>query len=129
MTENTQPIENPEITIDLNPNNITPVSQDDKNIMVLTHILGLFFGIIPSLVVYLAFSESKWVKDNSREAVNFQISILIYFVVSLILTFIVIGAVGLLATVIGGTVLGIVAAIRCSKGENYKFPLIIRIIR
>ena len=105
-------------------------SKDDRNIAVLTHVAGIFFGFIPALIVYLLKKDSSaFLADQAKEALNFQITVLIGIVISSILFVILIGILLLWAVVIANIVLCIIAAVKTSNGETYRYPLTIRLIK
>lgn len=109
-------------------NNYTPTS-DDKNIAVLSHLLGIFLPIVSSLVIWLATKEtSKFGSDQAREALNFQISMAIYFFVSSLLTFVLIGFLLLPLLMLAYVILCIIAAYKVSKDEFYLYPLTLRLV-
>jgi hypothetical protein len=110
------------------------LSAEDRNWGVAAHasaVVGAWIalGLIGPLVVLVARGDrSPFVRAHAVEALNFNITILIYAAVCWVLTFVLIGfplllAVGLLWLVC--TVLGILKA---SKGEPYRYPLTIRIV-
>jgi uncharacterized protein len=87
-------------------------------------------GVLGPLVVMLvAGPRSAFVRRHAVEALNFNISVLIYLGISALLMFVLIGfpmaiAVGVLylVTVIRG-------ALAASRGEEYRYPLTIRFVR
>jgi uncharacterized Tic20 family protein len=90
--------------------------------------LGIGFLLVP-LVIYLAMrDESEYVAANAREALNFHISVLIYFLCCIPLCFILIGF--FFAAVVGVSmyVLSIIATIKASDGGCYRYPLTLRLI-
>jgi len=102
---------------------------NDKNIAVLTHLGGIFFGFIPALIVWLLKKDdSAYLGEQAREALNFQITVLIGFVVSWALTFVLIGLLLLPAVWIANIVLCIMAAVKTSQGEDYRYPFALRLI-
>ncbi len=136
------------------PNAATPLSvgSDDKNWGVIAHVSALagvivpFGNILGPLVVLLTKGkESAFVGDHARAALNFQISL---FVVMLV-----VGGLGF-ASVIGGRLGGggppagfflmfslvwiamianlifiIVAAVAASRGNNYRYPFSINLVK
>ncbi|HYG32756.1 MAG TPA: DUF4870 domain-containing protein [Methylophilaceae bacterium] len=104
------------------------VSSNDKNLAVLTHLGGILFSFIPSLIVWLLKKDSPFVSEQAREALNFQITLLIAWVVSYILIFILIGFLLMGIIWLGNIVLCILAAIATSKGETYRYPFTLRLI-
>ena len=104
------------------------VSSNDKNLAVLTHLGGILFSFIPSLIVWLLKKDSPFASEQAREALNFQITLLIAWVVSYILIFILIGFLLMGIIWLGNIVLCILAAIATSKGETYRYPFTLRLI-
>jgi uncharacterized protein len=105
-------------------------SQDDKNLAIIMHIGGIFFNFIPSLIVYAALSDkSKWLKEESKEALNFEISFLIYFFVASALTIVLIGFLILPILVIFNWVCSVLAILSLNGGKKYNFPFTIRFLK
>jgi uncharacterized Tic20 family protein len=108
---------------------ITTPSADDKNIAVITHITGIFFSIFPGLIVWLLKKdESPYISEQAREALNFQISLLIAYFVSCVLMFILIGFLLIGLVWLANIIFSIIAAVAVSKGENYRYPFSLRLI-
>ena len=108
---------------------IEPVSADDKNIAVITHITGIFFSIFPGLIVWLLKKdESPYISEQAREALNFQITLLIAYFISCVLMFILIGFLLIGLVWLANIIFSIIAAIAASKGESYRYPLTLRLI-
>ena len=106
----------------------TEVSSNDKNLVVLTHLSGILLSFIPSLIVWLLKKDSVYVNNQAREALNFQITILIAYVVSYILVLVLIGFVFMGIIWIANIILCILAAVAASKGESYRYPFTLRLI-
>ena len=107
----------------------TTPNANDKNIVVLTHLGGAIFSFIPSLVVWLLKKdENAYIGEQAREAVNFQVTVLIAHVISWILMFILIGVFLMMAVWVANIVLCIMAAVAASKGEPYRYPFALRLI-
>jgi len=92
--------------------------------------LGVPFGNIvgPLLIWLLKRDEFPLVQEEGKEAVNFQISITLYAIGAGILCFILIGIPLLIAVGIAQLVLTIVATVKVSNGESYRYPLTLRLI-
>ena len=111
------------------------VSQADaKSWAVLTHLSAfvLFFGI-PSVigpVVLWAIKrqDDPYIDHHGKEAVNFNLSFLIYGAVSAILIFALVGLVLLPMVAVTWLVLVIVGSVKAGSGEYYRYPLTIRFI-
>jgi len=94
-------------------------------------LLGIPFGnILGPLVVWLLKKEEHpFIDEQGKESLNFQISISIYFLVAAILIVIVIGLLLLIPLFIAYLVLVIIASIKASNGESFKYPLTIKFIQ
>jgi uncharacterized protein len=108
---------------------ITNPSNDDKNIATVTHLGGTVFSFIPGLIVWiLKKDDSAYVADQAKEALNFQITVLIAQFIAGILAVILIGFLFMGVIWILNVVFCIIAAIASSKGESYRYPLCLRLI-
>lgn len=108
---------------------LAPANSDEKNIVVITHITGIFFSFIPSLIVWLLKKdESPYISDQAREALNFQITVLIAWFVAGLLTFILIGLLLMPLIWLANVIFCIIAAVAASKGEAYRYPFALRLI-
>jgi uncharacterized protein len=103
--------------------------EDGRTLGILVHLLGMFTSFFGPLIVY-AVTTNPLVKMQSKNALNFQISIAIYFVISTVLCIVLIGFVGLLVLSILAFVLPIIATIKASDNpsEDYNYPLTIKFL-
>jgi uncharacterized Tic20 family protein len=86
--------------------------------------------VIPALVLWLIKRDrSPFIDDHGKEAINFQISLVIYFVVGVLASMICVGLPILIATYVLGIVGMILAAIAANKGRYYRYPACIRLLR
>jgi uncharacterized protein len=108
---------------------VAEISTDSKNMAMLCHILAIFFGFIPSLIFYLVKADDAFIKEHAKEGLNAAISFFAYYFVAGILTMIVIGIFMFPILGICWLVFNILAAVKASKGEFYKFPLIFRLVK
>ncbi|MCP4611665.1 MAG: DUF4870 domain-containing protein [Planctomycetes bacterium] len=90
-------------------------------------VVGCVVG--PLIIWQIKKDEFSFVNDQGKEAVNFQITILIYLIVSGLLTFLCIGFVLLPAVGIFDFVFMLIAAVKANDGEHYRYPLTIRFIK
>lgn len=108
---------------------ITIPSNDDKNIATITHLAGTVFFFIPALIVWLLKKDdSAYIADQSKEALNFQITIAIGMFIGQILVWVLIGLAILPVLWLLNIIFCIIAAIATSKGETYRYPLCLRLI-
>src|SRR5665647_1740984 len=98
-----------------------PMSDSDQRLWAtLAHIGPIVIGFVAPLVIWLIYRErGLYVADQSKEALNFQITLTIAATISAILMFALIGFVLLPIVAIGGLVLMIMAAIAANKGQAY----------
>jgi hypothetical protein len=88
-----------------------------------------FGNILGPLIVWLIKkSEIPSVDAHGKESLNFQISVLIYLAVSAVLVLVLVGVFLMMAIAIAAIVLVVIAAIKASNGELYRYPLTIRFI-
>lgn len=106
------------------------VSQDDKTLGIVMHILCLVgFPILGPLIVWLIKKDnSPYLDAQGRELLNFQISYIIYALVSFVLCLIFIGFLLLFVIGIAMLVLTIVGIVSAAEGKVYRFPLTIRML-
>ena len=89
-----------------------------------------FANIFLPLVFWLIKrKEDPFIDEAGKEAVNFQISLTIYTIVSALLILLVIGFALIVIVLLIGLILTIVAAVKANDGESYRYPLTIRFIR
>jgi uncharacterized Tic20 family protein len=108
-----------------------PLSPSDERLWAtLIHIGGIFFGFIPALVGYLVLKDrGPFIRSHTLTALNFQLTMLIAYVIGYVLLAIFIGILVLAAVGIVVLIFSIIAAIAANKGENYKYPLSIQFIK
>ncbi len=111
-----------------------PVNQN--SVAMLCHLIALvgyvipFGNIIGPLIVWMMNKDkSQFVDEQGKEAVNFQISMSIYALVCFILIFIGIGLILLPILGLVNLILIIIASIKASGGESYRYPMSIRLVK
>ena len=91
---------------------------------------NLIMGLIGTLVLWLIKREDgSFIDDQGKEALNFQISLMIYMFACLVLSVVVIGFFLLLPLGIFGFVCIIIAAVKSSEGTAFRYPACIRLIK
>lgn len=104
-------------------------SNDEKNIATITHLGGILFSVIPALIVWLLKKDdSEYIAAQAKEALNFQITLLLAQFIAYVLIFILVGFLLLGLIWIFNIVFCIIAAISTSKGESYRYPFALRLI-
>ncbi|MCX4024608.1 DUF4870 domain-containing protein [Spartinivicinus marinus] len=115
---------------------IIDMSNEEKQWGMFCHVaafVGLlipFGSVLGPLVIWLMKKdEFGFVDHQGKEAINFQITMLIAFGILLVLSWVLIGLLLMPILFIYGLVVTVVAIIKSSKGENYRYPLTIRLIK
>ena len=97
----------------------------------LSALLGLFISLnfLGPLIIFLVYRDrSAYVRRQSAEALNFNLSITIYAIVSGILILLLIGIILLPAVLIFWLVEVIIASIAANRGEEHRYPLTLRFV-
>jgi uncharacterized Tic20 family protein len=104
-------------------------TKDDKTMAMLAHLSGLLFSVVGPLVIWaIKKDESTFVREHSLEAINFQISMIIYAFAAGISMIFLIGFLLLPALILAEVIVCIMAAMAANKGEMYKYPFTLRLI-
>ena len=97
-------------------------------------LLGVFLHfpghLLGPLIVWLAKrDDSPEIDAHGKEALNFQISMLIYNAVAVVFCLVLIGFVFLAILWVLNAVFVIIAAIEASEGKFYRYPMTIRFLQ
>ena len=99
------------------------LTTEQKHLCALAH-LGTFVGIpILAPVIVLLVSSDFFVKQQAKEALGFQIFLILALVISGILTIVLIGIPLLLVVGVVGVVLPIIAIVKVVDGTDYSYPI------
>jgi len=101
------------------------LTDDEKLWGMLAHLGSFLVGFIAPLIIWqMKKEESEFVVKHAKESLNFQITLAIVILVGGALTC------GLLAVVGGimGTIYTILAGLAANRGEDYEYPMTIRMI-
>lgn len=114
---------------------VNATKKDEKLWAMLCHLSALvgfvipFGNVIAPLIIWILKKEEfPLVDDQGKEALNFQISITIYFIIGIILVFVAIGIVILPLIGLFALIMIIIASIKANDGIKYRYPLTIRLI-
>ncbi|MBL4611042.1 DUF4870 domain-containing protein [Halopseudomonas sp.] len=125
MTEQTTPVTPPGLP-----------SPEARKWALIAHLSGFLgclipFGSLigPLLVWQLKKDQDVFIDDQGKEAMNFQISVAIAALISVLLMVIVIGFLLIWVVIIGAVILMIIAAIKANEGKAYRYPFCWRIIK
>lgn len=99
------------------------LTTEQKLLCALAH-LGTFIGIpiIAPIIVLLA-SNNDFVKQQAKEALGFQIMLIVAGIISGILTIVLVGFLMLIAVGIIGVIYPIIAVVKIVDGIDYSYPI------
>ena len=82
----------------------------------------------PLIVLLVKGNDSPFVRRQAVESLNFQLTILIAAVVSFALVFVVVGVILLPLVGLAWLVFTIIGAVKASSGEDYRYPVSLRMV-
>jgi uncharacterized Tic20 family protein len=117
------------------PAHLPPGASQERQWAMLAHLGGLLaiypvVQLLPALVILSVYrTRSEFVQDQAREALNFQIVVLIIYMTARIL-----GALPLFPNLVVlvwlfSLVFSVIAAVAASRGERYRYPLTFRFLK
>ena len=106
------------------------ISKDARNMAMLCHLLAIFTSFVAPLIIWLIKKdEEPFVDQQGKEALNFQITVILAMFVSGLLSFICIGVLLLFAVPIADLVFCIIASVKASNGVAYRYPVSLRLVK
>ena len=89
---------------------------------------GTLFFLVP-LVIWLVYRDrSAYVSHQAKESLNFQLTLLLAYVIGFVTIFVLVGFLILAVAFVLAIVFGIQAALAASRHEAYRYPMSIRFI-
>lgn len=85
--------------------------------------------ILPLVLMLTVGKDSDFVRRTATEVLNFQITMIIYWFVAVVLAFVLIGYLLMPALLVFQIVVMILGILAASRGEVYRYPLSIRFVR
>ena len=102
------------------------LSKDDKTLGMAAHLLGLVGFLGPLILWLVKKDDSEFAADQSKEALNWEITMLIGYVISAVPF---IGCLVLPAVLIVDIVFNIIAAVKANEGVRYRYPFALRLVK
>lgn len=110
-------------------------SPEEVNRAAIAHASGLLGSfifplnlVLPLILLCLA-SSTPWVKSQARESLNFQISVVIWVIISAFACLLVVGFFMLFAVAICAFIFPIIGACKAGGGHDYRYPLTFRLVK
>lgn len=113
------------------------ITQEDRLWATFCHLSGIiaffllpFFGqiLVPLILWLIKRHDSPFIDESGKEAVNFQLSVTLYFIPCLILVIFLIGIPLLLVLGLFWFIGAIYASIQANDGNHFRYPLTIRFL-
>jgi len=96
----------------------------------LAHLGAIILGFIAPLVVMLVQGDkSQFTRRHAVESLNFRITLTIAHIISFILWFVIIGILFTFILIVAGLIFMIMAGIKANNGEDYRYPVNIRLVK
>ncbi len=89
---------------------------------------GIGFFIGPLVVWLIKREDDPLIEEQGKEAVNFQLTMFLAMFISLLLAFVLIGIPLLIVFGLMMVINPIIAAVKTSNGERYRYPISIRFL-
>jgi uncharacterized Tic20 family protein len=108
----------------------TEIKSEDKTMAMLCHLLGIVTWFLGALIIWLIKKDqSKFVDDQGKEALNFQLTMLIAYLIAAATCLVGIGF--FIAPIVGivDVIFCIIGAIAANRGEYYRYPFALRLIK
>jgi uncharacterized Tic20 family protein len=105
---------------------------DDKTFCILSHVLSVVVSVLGPLIIWLLKKdESPAVDAHGKEALNFQLNIVGWFLISAILAVATCGILSFLPFVVllYSVVLSVLAAIKANEGQLMRYPFTWRLVK
>lgn len=100
-----------------------------RNWTVICHISGLVGFVGPLVVWLIKGKDDPQINTHGKAALNFQISMMIYYAVASVLTLLIIGMFLLPVLGIFDLICVIIATVKASNGELFSYPLSLKLIK
>lgn len=110
----------------------TQSTHPDNGLALITHLSGIILGWIVPLIVWLVSKDNKdkaYLTEESKEALNFQITVFIGYVISWILMAVFIGFILWWIIWVLNLIFCVIAAIQVSQSGHYRYPITWRLIK
>jgi hypothetical protein len=116
----------------------TDIPKDARTMAMLCHLLAVaivFVGPLaflgPLIIWLIKKDDHPFIDEQGKEAVNFQITVLLALVALLVLGFLTCGIGFFLLPVVGivDIVFCIIATIKANDGEHYRYPICLRLVK
>lgn len=111
-------------------------SFDANQFALFVHLSSFVGFLIPFANIFLPLilwtikrKESEYIDYHGKEVINFQISVLIWIIISIIAMLLLVGFVMIVVVFFASIILPIIGGIAAHNGERYRYPFCFRFIK
>jgi uncharacterized protein len=115
----------------VSPSSEPVASSNDRNLAMLTHLSGFILYVIVPLIVWLIHKDrpdKAYLTGEAKEALNFQITMLLAWIVCWVLQVILIGFLLMGVLWLVNLIFCIIAAVKVSSDGHYRYPFALRLV-
>ncbi|MBN2132937.1 MAG: DUF4870 domain-containing protein [Sedimentisphaerales bacterium] len=105
------------------------MSREARNMAMLCHLLGIIGFFAPLMIWLIEREKHRFVDEHGRQAMNYQVSLLLYYLVSTLLAPLIIGLFMLGVLTVLHIVLAIIAAVQAGQGKLWRYPIAISFLK
>jgi uncharacterized Tic20 family protein len=109
-----------------------PSNSEDRQMALFAHMGGILAGFVVPLIIWMMKKDqSRFIDDQGKEALNFQLNLVIHALILMGITIATcgFGALLYLPWAIYALVMPILAGLQANKGELYRYPATFRMIK
>lgn len=107
------------------------LSVDVTNLVTMTHLLGLIGFVGPLIIWLLKRDEHKFVNEQVKEILNYQMSLMIYFLAVFLISrlWMSFGVWVIPILMVAHMIFVIIASVKSGEGKAYRYPIAIRFLK
>lgn len=102
---------------------------DGRTIAILVWVGTIFFGFIPSLIIFLIKKDDAFLFEHTKEALNWSITTAIGWLCASMLTFMLIGFLLYPVIILCNLIFCVMGAIKASNNQYFRVPVSLRLIK
>lgn len=109
-----------------------PSTDDERTLALVCHLGGVATNFVAPLIIWqVKKDQSKFLEDQAKETLNFQLNALGYFVLCGFFTLITCGYgfVSFIPVILYIAIIGIIGGLKANNGETFRYPATIRVVK
>ncbi len=109
-----------------------PSSDEERTLGLIAHLGGVATTFVVPLILWQTKKDlSKFIDDQSKEALNFQLNALGYYFVCMIFTLITcgLGYIVFIPVILYVAIIGIIGGLKANNGEVFRYPGTVRLVK